>query len=203
MKALMCVLAVVALASAVLVAGDAAASSSSPFVVVEKSVSQFHVVVGSEFETTITATNIGDAAAFDLSFSDVSIDGSVKTYKKDKVEAGETASFTYTTIGDTLGDYASSPATVSFAKQQGGEQSSTSTSTNIREELEAATKNNVAVVEVLTQSQYERKNSNHVKEWIIFLLIAVVPIGFPYFVYRTKSQKIEQLLREQRKKRNH
>jgi uncharacterized repeat protein (TIGR01451 family) len=194
MKAL-CVLLLVA---AVAVLADEKAGK--PYLVVHKEVSEGAVTVGDEVKFTVTVTNHGESPAFDVQLVDKSPNGEEQTKAVEKLETQQSVSIEYTFKSSVLGDVLAPAAKVTYLEQQGSETRFTSYSNLInehdRENFEHPSRGELHVV---TATEYERLHTRYVKEILGYILAAVVPVLFPFYMYKSKQSQIEHLLRESKK----
>lgn len=184
-----------------------ASNEGSPFVVIHKTASSQHVIVGSELKLVVTATNFGQSPAFDVKLTDISpVDGSVKSKSADKLEFNETVTLEYVVSPDTLGPLSVGPAEATFKSQPGDEASYKASSNTVFEETyrfrgaEDETNDLVRAIRVVTAAEFDKINTRHIKEFAAYLVLGAIPVFFPFFVYRTKQSQVDHLLREAKKK---
>ena len=181
---------------------------AAPFLVVTKSVSEYFVVAGDKVDVTVTVTNFGDAPAFDVVITDAQTGGEASKEKKlEKLEVGESESLNYTTTTKTLGDFEVKRAEVTYALAVGDQNVLKATSNTIREEEAYYLGENKGdailnrgTITVVTREQYDRLHTKYIKETIGYLFVGAISVLFPFFMYRTKQNQVDQLIRQAKKK---
>ncbi len=180
---------------------------AAPFLVVTKAVSEYYVVVGNTFDVKVTVTNHGDAPAFDVSIVDSQGSEPAKKHSVEKLETGESAFLNYTTVAKALGDLDISRAEVTYTLSVGDSNVLKATSNTIREEeayFLGETKGdaitNRGTITIVTSEQYDRLHTKYIKETIGYLFVGAISVLFPFFMYRTKQNQVDQLIRQAKKK---
>lgn len=182
--------------------------ATAPFIVVTKTVSEYYVVVGESVEVSIQVTNYGEGPAFDLVVSDPQGGQTpAKENKVEKLEAGSSFYMNYTTVAGVLGDMAVQKAEVTYTLQSGDLTQLKATSNTIREEEAYFLGENRGdailnrgTISVVTREAYDRLHTKYIKETIGYLFVGAISVLFPFFMYRTKQNQVDQLIRQAKKK---
>ena len=191
---------------ATLVVANEEEIKGSPLLVVKKTVSENNVVLNEKLDVVVTVTNFGQSPAFDVQITDIS-PTTPQTKEIESLGFNESLSLSYVITPDTLGPLHIGAAEVTYLAQQGDEMRMKATSNLIREEdgiyrgEQDETPDYRGTVHVVTRDEYERINTKYIKETAAYLFLGAVPIFFPFFLYRTKQNQVDHLLREIRKKR--
>lgn len=181
-------------------------SKAIPFLVVSKSVSSKMVVLGEKIDVTVTVTNFGQATVSKIVISD-KVNGEEKTKEIESLAFLENATLTYSVTPQELGSFAISQAEVSYIVQ--GDETAASlraVSNTIFEEdnvfrgEEHDDMKGRGVVLVLTRESYDRLNTKYIRESIAYLFIGAITVLFPFFMYRTKQNQVDYLIRQSKKK---
>ena len=178
-----------------------------PFLVVKKDVSETHVVVGGSLTVNITISNKGASPAFSANVVDKSPDGTEQTAAFEKLAPGEVQTLSYVVRSDKVGDWNLTAAEVTYKDKEDAVKTRKAFSNLIREEEHVAygegseSRHVRGIVHVLSQDDYARLHSRHIKEIIAFILLGLLPVIFPFFVFRAKQNQVEHLLREANKKK--
>lgn len=177
-------------------------AKSKPFLVLHKEVSEDAVVVGGELTVTVSVTNFGQSPAFDVQIVDISPTGGEQTKAVERLDFNQTESVRYTVRATSIGVLKIGTAEASYLAQQGDESRLKATSNLVREEQRDETGNSrvKGTVDVVSASQYDRLHTRYIRETIGYLVLASVPVLFPFFIYTTKSAEVDLLLRESKRK---
>ncbi len=176
------------------------AASGAPLIVIHKSVAETDVLLGSTFEVTTTALNIGEDPAFDFTLRDGDNAKDVAV-----LESQGNVSITTTLSASDLGNLEIPIATASWAAAAGSEERFRATSNVVREEERDEKRHATELgprgfVNVVTATEYERINSRFIKETILYILFAAIVISLPFGIYRQKQVQVDFHLKEARKK---
>lgn len=107
----------------------------------------------------------------------------------DKIEAGHNVTHTYTVTPKIVGSVNTESAIVSFK-------------TNPEEETKYYVKSSVLPqLTIMTQAQFDKRNDTHLDDWVIFTLLAFIPVGLPGLVYLYSKNQIDQLASQGAKKK--
>jgi hypothetical protein len=137
--------------------------------------------VGQDYNVTITVYNNGAAAVTDLVIEDEVPSEEQKTFKVDSLAPGETSTHSYTFKLSETGSLVTEPAKLTYKPKAEEKENKVVKSTNL------------PVIQVLSSSDYERKHDSHVDEWVIFAVLALIPVGFPFFAYQYSNNQINTL----------
>lgn len=198
------VLIVAALLLAVVAAAD---KKETPYIMVTKSVSETDVIVSKPVTVTVSAINIGQGAAFDVSIVDSHPLGSEsQTKSAPKLEQGENITLTYVFIPTELGTLHVRPATVTYLTAEGETNTESALSNFINEneelyrgEMDESTSVR-GLVAVMTQDKYDALHASKILEIIVYGIFCAIVVVFPYYLYKAKQSQVETLLREAKKK---
>ena len=176
-------------------------SKAKPFLVVHKEVSEAVVVPGADAKFTVTVTNQGENPAFDVQLVDQVPQGEEQTKAVETLAPSESLKLEYTFSPKELGQINVEAAKVTYLEEKDSTSRYTAISNLInehdREAFDVASNGEFSVV---TPTEYERLHTRYVKETIGYLCAALVPIAFPFFMYRTKQGQVDHLLREAKRK---
>jgi hypothetical protein len=176
----------------------------APFLVVTKTVSEYYVVQGNSFQVNMKVANYGDAPAYDLVLENKDLEGKVE--KIEQLDPDHVYSLNYSVTTAQVGDLPIQRALVTYALQAGDATVFKAWSNTIREEEayyqgedkpDAVT--NRGTVSIVTSEQYDRRHTKYIKETIGYLFIGAISVFFPFFMYRTKQNQVDQLIRPVKK----
>ena len=180
---------------------DADEIVGSPLIVIHKTISEPHVKVNGEVKVTTVLSNQGDAAAFNVVLKD-------KDHEKkaDALAAGESLEITYTVAaGNKVRKITVAHASATYNAKKDAKEMLKATSNQVREEERDEKKHAQEMgprgfVSIVSDDEYERLTTRHIKEMILFAIFAAIAAGFPFMVYRQKQMQVDLHLRESRKK---
>lgn len=200
--------AILVLAAAVLAAVAVAQEDAKPlpFVVVSKAVSSKVVVLGDKIDVTVTVTNYGQAPVYDVVITDKVTGGEAQTKNVEVLNFLENATLSYSVTPTTFGSFVVPTAEATYALQAGETATYRAVSNAVREEdftyrgEEFDDVNGRGVVSVVTRDVYDRMHTKYIRESIAYLFIGAITVVFPFFMYRTKQNQVDYLIRQSKKK---
>lgn len=198
---------VLILAALLLAVVAAADKKETPYITVTKSVSETDVIVSKPVTVTVTAFNLGQGPAYDVSIVDSHPLGSESQTKSvPKLEHGENVTLTYVIIPTELGALSVRPATVTYLTAEGETSTESALSNFINENQELyrgeldETPSVRGLVAVMTQDEYDALHATKIVEVIVYAVFCAIVIVFPYTLFKSKQSQVETLLREAKKK---
>jgi len=146
--------------------------------IASKEFEEDYVVEGRNLTVVFTFHNIGDGDAFDIKLEDKSwpndtfqlIEGSFEG-SIDRVMNGENGTFTFVVVPIRAGDHKDEAATFTYQKSQDAENVTT------------AYTSFGGTMYILSENEYQSYYAEHTTEWIIFIILASIPIGLPFLLY--------------------
>jgi len=156
-----------------------------PHLLVLKSVDQYEVVANKNLTISLNVFNVGGGTAYNVNVDDTAwaadsvtdIEG-LKTATFESLEPGTNETHTYVVAAKMPGELPSAAAKVTYQSDASSEDG------------KMVYSNILPRLPVLTLSDYNKKNTRHIKEWLTFFVLALIPVGLPACMYILASQKL-------------
>ena len=178
-----------------------------PFLVVTKEFSDRNAILGEQLTVTVVVGNYGQSPAFDVQILDKEPIGDAFQSKSiDKLNFGDNATLTYSVTPLILGTLTVGAAEVQYAVQQGQPSTYKAYSNLVREEEvfyrgEQDEESTIrGTVPVLTRDEYDKLHSMRIRELTVYVLLGAASVFFPFFMFQTRQNQIDSLVREAKKK---
>lgn len=171
---------------------------NEPHLLVLKSMDAYEAVLDKPLTVSLNVFNVGQSAAHQIEIDD-SAAWPVKYVKE--VEGKRKASIL--SLGAGLNKTVTYQLAPILATKSGKLPAS---SAKITYSLKAEARANKVVysntfpsLPLFTAADFERKHSRHVKEWVTFLVLSLIPVGLPGAMYYLASNKLDKLVGKERK----
>jgi len=180
-------------------AEEAAEKEADAFLLVDKKVSSIEAVVNTNYTVDITVSNIGSSPAFAIEINDdrqasAKVLSGSRASKVEKLGAGETSTLSYTVTYAERGDVDVHPTAVSYANAPDSSERRTVYGNRVFEEDYEVANEFKGVVQVLSQSEFDKRHTKKMKEWSMFIFLTFILVGGPGVIYQLQKNRIDELV---------
>mmetsp|Transcript_3188 Transcript_3188/g.4709 ORF Transcript_3188/g.4709 Transcript_3188/m.4709 type:complete len:197 (+) Transcript_3188:60-650(+) len=146
-------------------------------------------VINTNITFTVTVYNVGASTAYNVQLRDAEYPSEFEVLSGEsattfeEIAPGANASFAYTIVGKTVGDWASIPAKATYANKPNAEATVTAHSTNFGGQP----------LRVMTQSAYDKLQDSKTTAYILFALTFLLPIVAPLVLHGYSNNQIRDL----------